>query len=66
MYTTTKVNETTYIINDSYNDYKARYMWAMWAMCDMSGMRIDEKLHANIEALINYYENLTAEDHNNN
>lgn len=66
MYTVRKINETTYILNDTYNDYTARYMWAMWAMCDMSGMRIDDKLHANVNALISYYENLTAEDHDNN
>lgn len=66
MYTATKVNDTKYLINDTYNDYIAMFIWGMWAMCDKSGKRIDEQLHVSIEDLIKYYENLTAEDQDKN
>jgi hypothetical protein len=63
MYTKTKVHDNKYLINDTYNDYIAISLGDNWVLCEPSGMRVDNKIHATIDLLIHYYENLTAEDH---
>lgn len=63
MYTATKVNDTKYIINDTHNDYFAVLIGGNWVMFQMSMERVDQTEHDSVNDLINYYENLTAEEY---
>lgn len=65
MYTFQKVNDSEYILNDTYSDYKAHKINNKWVMCEMSGERTDNTEHNTLLELIDYYDSLTAEEYDN-
>lgn len=61
MYTFQKVTDSEYMLNDTYNDYKAHKINNKWVMCEMSGERTDNTEHNTLLELIDYYDTLTAD-----